>query len=50
MTVGLSSTFALVQAQRDLSSAKQAELNAIILYNKALISFDAVQIVPLGGL
>ena len=46
MTVGLSTTFQLFQAQRDLSQQQLAELNAIIAYNRALVNFDAVQIVP----
>jgi outer membrane protein len=49
MTVGLSSTFQLFQAQRDLSTAKNQELQAILDYNRALINFDAVQTVPLNG-
>jgi outer membrane protein TolC len=49
MTVGLSTTFQLFQAQRDLAFQLQAELNAIIAYNRALIDFDAVQIAPIGG-
>lgn len=48
INVGLSSTFQLNQAQRDLSSAKLSEVNAIIAYNRALVSYDAVQIVPPG--
>ena len=48
INVGLSSTFQLNQAQRDLSSAKLSEVNAIIAYNRALVSFDAVQMVPPG--
>jgi len=48
INVGLSTTFQLVQAQRDLSSAKLSELNAIIAYNRALIGLDAVQLVPPG--
>jgi outer membrane protein TolC len=46
-TVGLSSTFELLQAQRDLSRAKQNELNATIDYNLSLIDFEAVQIAPI---
>ena len=49
LAVGLSDTFRLFQAQRDLDNAKQSELQAIIDYNRALIDLDAVQIVPLGG-
>jgi outer membrane protein len=48
LSVGLSTTFQLVQAQRDLSNARLAELNSIIAYNRALVSFDAVQTVPPG--
>jgi outer membrane protein TolC len=49
INVGLSSTFQLLQAQRDLNSARLAELNAIIAYNRALVNFEAVQLVPLAG-
>ena len=49
MSVGLATTFQLFQAQRDLSFQLQAELNAIIAYNRALIDFEAVQIAPIGG-
>jgi outer membrane protein TolC len=49
INVGLSTTFQLFQAQRDLSAAKLAELNAVIAYNRALVNFEAVQVVPLGG-
>ncbi len=49
MAVGLSTTFELVQAQRDLAAARQSELNAILSYNRALIGFQAVQSVPVNG-
>jgi outer membrane protein len=49
INVGLSTTFQLFQAQRDLSAAKLAELNAVIAYNRALVNFEAVQVVPLIG-
>jgi len=49
MTVGLSTTFQLFQAQRDLSQQQLAELNAVIAYNRALVNFEAVQIVPVNG-
>ena len=48
-TVGLSSTFELVQAQRDLSRARQNELNATIDYNRSLVDFETVQTSPLAG-
>ena len=49
LEVGLSDTFRLFQAQRDLDNAKQSELQAIIDYNRALIDLEAVQTVPLAG-
>lgn len=49
VTVGLSTTFQLFQAQRNLDSARQRELQALIDYNRALVDFEAVQIAPLGG-
>ncbi|MFL6281340.1 MAG: TolC family protein [Vicinamibacterales bacterium] len=48
INVGLSTTFQLFQAQRDLSSAQLAELNAILAYNRSLIAFESVQSVPPG--
>lgn len=48
MNVGLSTTFQLFQAQRDLAAARLAELNAIIAYNRSLVNFEAVQLVPIG--
>jgi outer membrane protein TolC len=49
LEVGLSDSFRLFQFQRDLANARQAELNAIIAYNRALINFEAIQSVPGGG-
>jgi outer membrane protein TolC len=49
MTVGLSSTFALFQAQRDLARQRQNELNAIIDYNRSIATFEAIQTAPVGG-
>ena len=49
MTVGLSTTFQLFQAQRDLSQQQLAELTAVIAYNLALVNFEAVQLVPVNG-
>jgi outer membrane protein len=47
MAVGLSTTFQLFQAQRDLSRQRQNELTAVIDYNRALVNFRAVQSVPI---
>jgi outer membrane protein len=49
VAVGLSDTFRVLQAQRDLARQRVNELNAIISYNRALVNFEAVQTVPLGG-
>ncbi len=48
VNVGLSTTFQLFQAARDLAAARLAELNAIIAYNRSLVNFEAVQLVPIG--
>jgi outer membrane protein TolC len=47
--VGLSTTFQMFQAQRDLDTAKQRELQSLIDYNRALVNFEAVQQAPLAG-
>ncbi|MEO6213865.1 MAG: TolC family protein [Vicinamibacterales bacterium] len=49
VTAGLSTTFQLLNAQRDLASAKLQENRAIIDYNRALVNFEAVQTAPGGG-
>jgi len=49
LAVGLTDTFQLFQAQRDLTRQLNNELAAIISYNRALINFEAVQSVPSGG-
>lgn len=41
--VGMSTNFFVVQAQRDLSTARDAELRAILDYQTALIEFERVQ-------
>ena len=46
-SVGLATTFELLQSQRDLSQARQRELRAIIEYNQSLVDFEAVQIAPI---
>jgi outer membrane protein TolC len=45
--VGLATTFEVLQSQRDLSRARQAELRAIIDYNQSLVDFEAVQVAPI---
>jgi outer membrane protein TolC len=46
VTAGLSTTFQLFQAQRDLSNAALQENRAIIDYNRALVDFGALQTSP----
>jgi len=46
MTVGLSTTFELVQAQRDLGRQRQQEVNAMIDYNRSIIAFETIQTAP----
>jgi outer membrane protein TolC len=46
MTVGLSTTFELFQAQRDLSRQRQQEVNAMIDYNRSIVAFEAIQTSP----
>lgn len=49
LAAGMSSTFFVFQAQRDLALARTAEIQAIADYNKSLVDFEAVQQVPLNG-
>ncbi|MDE3154155.1 MAG: TolC family protein [Acidobacteriota bacterium] len=42
-TAGMSTNFQVFQAQRDLSSARNDEIQAILDYNKALVDFQTVQ-------
>jgi len=47
--VGLSTNFFVVQAQRDLRDAQNAELRALLDYRRAQVEFERVQQVPSGG-
>jgi outer membrane protein len=49
LAAGLSSTFFVLQAQRDLALARTTELQAVSDYNKSMVDFEAVQEVPVGG-
>ena len=49
MTVGLSTTFQLFQAQRDLARQRQQEVNAMIDYNRSIVGFEAIQIAPVSA-
>ena len=47
--VGLSTDFFVLQSQRDLATAQDAELRAILDYQRALIEFERTQRASLGG-
>ena len=47
--VGMSTSFLVFQAQRDLAQARNSELRAILDYNRALVDFEAVQETSLTG-
>jgi outer membrane protein len=49
LAAGMSSSFFVFQAQRDLAVARVAEIQAISSYNKSVVDFEAVQQVPLNG-
>jgi outer membrane protein len=41
--VGMSTSFLVIQAQRDLAQAAQNELSAILAYNLSLVDFESLQ-------
>jgi len=47
--VGMSTSFLVFQAQRDLSTARNNELRALVDYAQSRVDFEAVQEAPLGG-
>jgi outer membrane protein len=49
MAVGLSTTFEMFQAQRDLARQRQQEVNAMIDYNRSIVAFETIQIAPAGN-
>ncbi|MBP1634716.1 MAG: ttgC [Acidobacteria bacterium] len=46
---GMSTSFFVIQAQRDLAQAQNAALQAVLDYNRSLVDFDTVQQAPVGG-
>jgi outer membrane protein TolC len=46
---GMSTNFQVIQAQRDLATARNAELQAVLDYNRSLVDFETVQEAPLAG-
>jgi outer membrane protein len=49
LAAGMSTSFFVFQAQRDLAVARTAEILAISDFNKSLVDLEAVQQVPLNG-
>jgi outer membrane protein TolC len=49
LAAGMSSSFFVFQAQRDLSQARTTEIQAISDFNKSLVDFESVQLAPLTG-
>ncbi len=43
LEVGLSTSFLVIQAQRDLAQAKTNELSAVLAYDLALVDFESLQ-------
>jgi outer membrane protein len=46
---GMSTSFEVFQAQRDLAQAKSNELRAVLDYNKSQVDFETVQVAPISG-
>jgi outer membrane protein TolC len=49
LTVGLSTSFLVFQAQRDFVTAQVSEVRAVLEYNKSLVDFEALQKAPISG-
>jgi outer membrane protein TolC len=47
--VGMSTSFLVLQAQRDLAQARNAELSALLDYTRSQADFEALQEAPLTG-
>jgi outer membrane protein TolC len=47
--IGMSTSFFVFHAQRDLTQSRRSELQAILDYIKSLVDFEAAQEVQLGG-
>jgi outer membrane protein TolC len=46
LDVGMSTSFLVIQAQRDLTQAKTNELGAVLAYDLSLVNFETVQQAP----
>jgi outer membrane protein TolC len=49
LAAGTNENYFVLQAQRDLAQARNAELSAILDYYRSVVDFDTVQEIPLGG-
>jgi HAE1 family hydrophobic/amphiphilic exporter-1 len=49
LAAGTSTNFIVFQAQRDLSQARNNELNAVLDYNRSVVDFETVQLAPVAG-
>lgn len=49
LAAGTNENYFVLQAQRDLAQARNAELQAILDYYRSVVDFDTVQEIPLGG-
>lgn len=47
--VGMSTSFLVIQAQRDFTQARTNELAAVLAYDLALVDFEALQHIPPAG-
>lgn len=46
---GMSTSFEVFQAQRDLAQARANELRAVLDYNQSQVDFETIQVAPTGG-
>jgi hypothetical protein len=46
LDVGMSTSFLVIQAQRDLAQARTNELGAVLSYDLSLVDFEALQEAP----
>jgi outer membrane protein TolC len=46
---GMSTSFLVFQAQRDLAQARNTELRAILDYTKSQVDYETVQVAPVSG-
>ena len=49
LEAGIGTNFAVIQAQRDLATARNSELQAVLDYNRSLVDFETVQEAPISG-